>query len=777
MKNKIALSIFLILGIFSFAEEEGKWKGAYNGENSYYFGENTWVDGSNTYSIGNNNYIYGNNNQVHGDKNKVGGENSRIDNNLVFGNNNEIYPDPVNKATREYKVFLAVELPSGQNVGGVRSIREGEKVKFNGSVDGAKLVWWNNDIEKPIRNNSIIFGRFIENDKTETKQEELHSKLSLLISFTEEIVKGSKKFLKSSDEEKEEILENVEEVIKRASNNHGKSEYAMKSSIKECEDILKIFTEGEPKQNDTPNVNITENKSKPDFIGNIIKGNNNLVIGQGNAVFGANVHLGEKNKSSVNNNIILGSNITNTDVNNAIVFGNESKPIEGAVSIGNDTTTRQIKYVKAGVEDTDAVNVSQLKDYLKVDDKNKFLKSEDVDIKGDTYIKVTPDENKHNHYALTFNKDKLGENLDISKNSAITNINTKLDEKANLDATNVKGDSLTKWQNVLGTGTIDNNNTGLVTGGVVKTYVDSKLKGKLSSDDVKVTGDTYIKVTPDENKHNHYDLTFNKDKLASDLDLTKNNSINNMFTTKLGGINTNISDLITKVDNNTNSINSLKTTVEDNTNKITNLTTKVDTNTKDIDTLKQDMTKKLNVDADNLTAKGETNLIDKLSKGSDISKPNNKLVTDIQVNEHLSKNYYNKTEVDAKVSNISNTVVEANKKSELALGGVANAVAMANLPQVGGDRKYNLAASYGYYGGSHAVAVGFSGTNDKQNFTYKLSGSVNSKGNLALGIGAGVMMGSVDNKDKRIEELTNEVKELRKENMEIKTLLRKIIKK
>ncbi|WP_277287638.1 YadA family autotransporter adhesin [Sneathia sanguinegens] len=131
--------------------------------------------------------------------------------------------------------------------------------------------------------------------------------------------------------------------------------------------------------------------------------------------------------------------------------------------------------------------------------------------------------------------------------------------------------------------------------------------------------------------------------------------------------------------------------------------------------------------------------------------------------KYIKDNYYNKTEVD--------------KKIDFTLGGVANAVAMANLPQVGGDRKFNLAASYGYYGGSHAVAVGFSGTNDKQNFTYKLSGAVNSKGNLAFGIGAGVMMGSVDNKDKRIEELTDEVKELRKENMEIKALLRKVIKK
>ncbi|MDU7497378.1 YadA-like family protein [Sneathia sanguinegens] len=67
-----------------------------------------------------------------------------------------------------------------------------------------------------------------------------------------------------------------------------------------------------------------------------------------------------------------------------------------------------------------------------------------------------------------------------------------------------------------------------------------------------------------------------------------------------------------------------------------------------------------------------------------------------------------------------------------------------NLPNVSGDKKFSLAASYGYYGSSHAIAIGFSGTNDKQNFTYKLSGSVNNKGNLALGIGAGVMLGDVD---------------------------------
>ena len=109
---------------------------------------------------------------------------------------------------------------------------------------------------------------------------------------------------------------------------------------------------------------------------------------------------------------------------------------------------------------------------------------------------------------------------------------------------------------------------------------------------------------------------------------------------------------------------------------------------------------------------------------------------------------------------------------------------MANLPQVMGDKKFNLAASYGYYGGSHAVAVGFSGTNDNQNFIYKLSGSVNNKGNLAFGIGAGVILGEVNNKDKKIEDLTKENKEI-KENLrnqsaeiqELKEIVRRLMKK
>ena len=178
---------------------------------------------------------------------------------------------------------------------------------------------------------------------------------------------------------------------------------------------------------------------------------------------------------------------------------------------------------------------------------------------------------------------------------------------------------------------------------------------------------------------------------------------------------------------------------------------------------------KLNVDADNLTDKGKTNLIEKLSTGADISNPSNVLVTDKQVNEHLKNNYYNKTQVNNMISTIDNKSTVALEKSELALGGVANAVAMANLVQVNSysRHRHNLSAAYGYYGGSHALAVGFSGTNEERNFVYKLSGSVNNKGNLAFGVGAGVMLGeehdtfpSIDNK--KIKEVTKKLEEANK---------------
>ena len=360
-----------------------------------------------------------------------------------------------------------------------------------------------------------------------------------------------------------------------------------------------------------------------------------------------------------------------------------------------------------------------------------------------------------------------------------------LAKKLNADADNLSETGKTTLTNKLGTGEVAENNTNLVTGGKVytklneiKTDLDNKYKGlntqvttntgditalkttveglknttqeinniktklddKLDKNDLSITGDNYI--TADKDDKFNYTLSVNKTKLESDLDLTNNTSVKNIVDNKLGSINTDFGNLKTNL---TNSINSL--------------TTKADNNASNITKLQQDMGNKLNADATNLSKTGKTNLIDKLSKDSNIAKPKDRLVTDKQVNTYLSR-YNDALGVVDKKSTV------ALEKSELALGGVANAVAMANLVQVNSysDYRHNLSAAYGYYGGSHALAVGFSGTNEERNFVYKLSGSVNNKGNLAFGVGAGVMLG---NKDERLStEYSTKLKTVEKDLVE-----------
>ena len=1304
------------------------------GENSISFGVDLLTLGKNNTNVGQLSQVSGEKNQVVGFSNEVKG-----DQNLVIGNNNRVISNgevsSIAKVTfidlndkdhimyvPKHTALKELPNPSVPNKGFV--FKEwnldrkgtGTSVTKDTIVDDDMIVYQIDDKMKPMKFD------FDPHATSNTHENESKYNIDVVSEILVEPNKNNRYSLKDILQNKDKIVQQIIDTTNGVNKPLDKSKYEIvsidpidssfedneqyggtyvqpiniKIKLKDSNKIInvkqrvclriidKLLRESSVRVRTRRSVGSNPSESTPKAITpiineNVLQGNRNEVFGNGNLVFGSENKVGTETKG-VMNNILFGNKIDATNVNNAIVFGNESKAIEGAVSFGNDTTTRQLKFVAKGIDDTDAVNFSQLKDYVKknakgknvniknellsklnydpdtylkidktylqyiVDEKgnikipdtkklslningisdalgkdsdiakpiNKFvtdqkvhdyvttnfiskdsldvtklLKSSDVDVTGDEYINVSKDKNK---YGLSLNKDKLGANIDLSNNSAITNINTELGKKANLDASNVKGTYLTNWQSTLGTGKIEDNDSGLVNGGVVKTYVDDQIKnnlgtintslssklsdisitgdkyiktekinnssynlslnkdtleslinsktadlakndaitninkeldkkankdasnlddkdvenwqnklgngtvtdgdtklvkggtvftyvnnsintikqelsnkatedlakkldidannlndtgvttltnklgtgeikdnnnnlvtggtvkkyvtdeintinntvsGKLSSEDVDVKGDEYITVNKDVQKPNHYSLVFDKDKLATDLDLSKNTklnekfgkyalldgsnldninlnvwqaklgngevkegntglvkggdvftyvntikqelnnqatqdlsnkldkdgsnldktsldkltnklseesnlttptnrlvtdskvsealkgklnvdadnlsntgitnltdklgkgtvtegdtglitggkvyevkkeldnkyttlnnqvttntkdisklktdvedlkntkqditkinnklgnidksitninnklndkldktdlsikgdkyidvkkdnkfnytlsfnkttlendldltnntSVNNMFTTKLGDINTNIGDLKTKVETNTNNINSL--------------TTKVDTNTKDIDTLKQDMTKKLNVDADNLTTKGETNLINKLSKGSDISKPNNKLVTDTQVNNFLNDKFKNFSSIDNKVINtlqqgvnVANNKADlALAKSDLALNGISNAVAMANLPQVAsyGKYKHMLTAAYGNYAGVNALALGLSGTTDSRRITYKISGAVNTKGNIAFGTGIGVMLGEI----------------------------------
>ena len=96
---------------------------------------------------------------------------------------------------------------------------------------------------------------------------------------------------------------------------------------------------------------------------NVVSGNNSGAIGDPNTVSGNGSYaIGNNNTIAANNSFVLGNNVTiPVGSDNSVVLGNGSAS-GGAntVSVGAVGATRRITNVAAGVNPTDAVNVSQL---------------------------------------------------------------------------------------------------------------------------------------------------------------------------------------------------------------------------------------------------------------------------------------------------------------------------------------------------------------------------------------------------------------------------------
>ncbi|MEG0347779.1 MAG: YadA-like family protein, partial [Acinetobacter sp.] len=107
------------------------------------------------------------------------------------------------------------------------------------------------------------------------------------------------------------------------------------------------------------------------------KGKSNTVVGKGNNVEGersgafgdpnviqanGSYAVGNDNTITGDNSFVVGNNV-NTAAKNAVVLGNDSASNrDNTVSVGAAGKERQIIHVAAGVQDTDAVNVKQMKD-------------------------------------------------------------------------------------------------------------------------------------------------------------------------------------------------------------------------------------------------------------------------------------------------------------------------------------------------------------------------------------------------------------------------------
>ncbi|WP_343596616.1 ESPR-type extended signal peptide-containing protein [Acinetobacter sp.] len=95
---------------------------------------------------------------------------------------------------------------------------------------------------------------------------------------------------------------------------------------------------------------------------NHVQGNRSGAFGDPNTVqANASYVVGNDNTVKGDNTFVLGNNVK-TDAKNAVVLGNNSSnERDNTVSVGSASNTRQIIHVGAGTEDTDAVNVAQMK--------------------------------------------------------------------------------------------------------------------------------------------------------------------------------------------------------------------------------------------------------------------------------------------------------------------------------------------------------------------------------------------------------------------------------
>ena len=303
----------------------------------------------------------------------------------------------------------------------------------------------------------------------------------------------------------------------------------------------------------------------------LITGEDAIGIGRDNTITGVgSVTIGSNNSIQSNNAFAIGNNINiPTSMNNAVVIGNNSTAkspttvdgvtADATVSIGSSGHERQLVNVAKGEisnTSTDAINGSQLyKVQSEVDKKaNKDasnLTGTDVSkwqeklgtgtvtngntglVTGDTVYKEIAKTNTALDTKANTGLDNItdagktvirnvaksaikvvnGQNTTVTtgtdgdattyavnvSNDAIKNVvQPELNKKANTDASNLTGTDVSKWQEKLGTGTVTNGNTGLVTGDTVykeiaKTNTALDTKANTGLDNITDAGKTVIR--------------------------------------------------------------------------------------------------------------------------------------------------------------------------------------------------------------------------------------------------------------------------------------------
>ena len=108
-------------------------------------------------------------------------------------------------------------------------------------------------------------------------------------------------------------------------------------------------------------------------------------------------------------------------------------------------------------------------------------------------------------------------------------------------------------------------------------------------------------------------------------------------------------------------------------------------------------------------------------------------ITNVQDPNNLT-DAANKRYVDRSVNSVRNELKQTDRKLR---GGIAGAVAMANIPTTNRAGRTMVGVGVGNFKGQNAVAVGLSKSSDNNRIHFKVSGSATSAGDYAVGGGIG----------------------------------------
>lgn len=440
---------------------------------------------------------------------------------------------------------------------------------------------------------------------------------------------------------------------------------------------------------------------------NLVDGTNSVAIGTGNNVLKDNSYvLGSQNTLNKSNVYIIGSNVDATDIENAVVLGNESKAVSNAVSIGKENGLRKLVYLEDGEiseNSKEAINGSQLH-------KIKEGNADSIN-KAGWQATLGDGKNEANNTGLingsTLNKSlegyikKDGSNIDQTSKEAII---SKLSEGA--DVSNPTGSVITdnklkevlEEKNYVTNSDIENKANKDLSNVEKSTIIDKVGNGDLTNTNGELVKDTVIKNYLTENYYNKNDID---KKLETVTIETKG-------------------DIVSKTLNISNGVDRLVG------NQDLDIEIKKGSITKESlsESLKTEIDNKANKDASNI----ETDkYIEKLSKGSDITNPTGKLVKDIDVKKYLDEYNPNVSNLDKFMENIDN-------KFKVTNAGIAQALAMANTITNKEEKEHTISAGVGYYGNEFATAISYS--THQKNVGLKVSASLDSK--LKFGLGAGI---------------------------------------